>query len=154
MGNLGTGKVRGMKWMSHAQMVLCLDEYFGRETSQSLIHPTMLSAPTISILGQDPNRTHRINANSFQQHAITTINGFQYAAFYSSPHAAKPSTCYVNLSRRPILQTNGSKGAGPWETLIFEDYEQTVDDGHNTISIGVCRGDGTVHVAFDHHCDG
>jgi hypothetical protein len=113
----------------------------------------MLPAPTISILGQDPNRAHRINANSFQQHAITTINSFQYAAFYTSPNPAKPSTCYINLARRPIVQTRFSNDVGRWETLLFEDYEQTVDDGHNTISIGVCRGDGTVHVAFDHHCD-
>lgn len=37
--------------------------------------------------------------------------------------------------------------------LSFSDYEQLVDDGHNTISIGVCRGDGSIHLAFDHHCD-
>jgi hypothetical protein len=36
---------------------------------------------------------------------------------------------------------------------VFDDYEQRSDDGHNTISVGVCKGDGTVHVAFDHHCD-
>lgn len=110
----------------------------------------MLSAPSISILGQDPSRKHRINANSFQQHAITTVNGFQYVAFYVDiPEENKKGACYANLARRQTV----SGATSAWETLGFEDYEQTVDDGHNTISIGVCKGDGTVHLAFDHHCD-
>ncbi|RAL63133.1 hypothetical protein DID88_004215 [Monilinia fructigena] len=105
--------------------------------------------PTISILGQDPKRRHRINANSFQQNAITTVNGWQYAAFYTDhPASAKPNTCVINLGRRKVQSTHLK-----WEMLTFSDYEQVVDDGHNTISIGVCRGDGSIHLAFDHHCD-
>lgn len=106
----------------------------------------------VSILGQDPDRIHRINANSFQQNAIVTVNGWQYASFYTGKlDQKKTGTIFVNLSRRRVdhnLEQDSS-----WETLMFDDYEQRVDDGHNTISIGVCRGDGTVHVAFDHHCD-
>ena len=33
-------------------------------------------------------------------------------------------------------------------TLVFRDYKQTQDNGHNTISVGVCKGDGTIHVAM------
>lgn len=107
----------------------------------------MLSDPNISILGQDPDRAHRINANSFQQQAITSINGFQYAGFYTDvPH--QKGACYANISRR-----QSTSGVNDWETVTFEDYSQVVDDGHNTISLGVCRGDGTVHLGFDHHCD-
>ncbi|KAK2786616.1 hypothetical protein FQN53_006320 [Emmonsiellopsis sp. PD_33] len=96
------------------------------------------------------NRQHRINANSFQQNTILSYNGWQYAAFYheankdtidGSPRAA----FVVNIRRRQSSET--------WETLMFKDYEQTADDGHNTISIGICEGDGTVHVSFDMHCD-
>jgi hypothetical protein len=106
----------------------------------------------ISILGQDPNRIHRINANSFQQNAIVTVNGWQYASFYTEQLSQKKTgAIFVNLTRRRV--DRNLKKDSSWETLIFDDYEQTVDDGHNTLSIGVCRGDGTVHVAFDHHCD-
>lgn len=55
----------------------------------------------------------------------------------------------VNLGRRKILASSYSE----WEILSFPDYEQVADDGHNTISIGVCRGDGSIHLTFDHHCD-
>lgn len=106
--------------------------------------------PRISILAQDPKRTHRINANSFQQNAITTVNGWQYVAFYTDHSApTKPNACMVNLGRRKVLSSTHSQ----WETMSFSDYEQVVDDGHNTISIGICKGDGSIHLAFDHHCD-
>lgn len=109
----------------------------------------MLQTPLVSVLGQDPDRKHRINANSFQQNAITTVNGWQYVGFYtSSTQEGNKSICYANLGRRQPTANEAS-----WETLTFEDYEQAVDDGHNTISIGVCRGDGTIHIAYDHHCD-
>jgi len=110
----------------------------------------ILEKPLISLLGHDPDRTHRINASSFQQNAITTLNGWQYAAFYTESRQNAKRTCHVNLGRR---QVEPVEVVGTWQTFTFEDYEQTVDDGHNTISIGVCRGDGTIHVAFDHHCD-
>lgn len=112
-----------------------------------------LQKPTISILGRDPSREHRINANSFQQNAITTVNGWQYVAFYTEAGLDESGSCYVNLSRRQIFPGEVVVEVGDWETLTFKDYAQTHDDGHNTVSIGICRGDGTIHMAFDHHCD-
>jgi hypothetical protein len=114
----------------------------------------MLKDPVVSVLGKDPNRVHRINANSFQQNAITTIKGWQYAAFYTDEiKGEKKDGCSVNLARRQILPSGTLETTGAWHTFLFEDYKQTVDDGHNTISIGICKGDGTIHVAFDHHCN-
>jgi hypothetical protein len=109
---------------------------------------------TISFLGQDPDRKHRINANSFQQNALTTVNGWQYAAFYTDVfESEKAGKCHVNLARRKISPSDIPCAIGAWETLTLDDYDQSTDDGHNTISIGVCKGDGTIHIAFDHHCD-
>jgi hypothetical protein len=114
----------------------------------------MLDDPIISVLGKDPTRKHRINANSFQQNAITTINGWQYAAFYTDEiKGDKGDGCYMNLARSQVAQAGIPDQTRGWETFLFEDYNQTVDDGHNTISVGVCKGDGTIHIAFDHHCD-
>ncbi|RDL34554.1 uncharacterized protein BP5553_07682 [Venustampulla echinocandica] len=113
----------------------------------------MLNAPAINRLGQDPGRAHRINANSFQQNAITTVKGWQYVAFYTEDKGDPSNGCYVNLARRKVGPLGLRREEEGWEVLTFEDYKQVVDDGHNTISIGVCRGDGTIHIAFDHHCD-
>jgi hypothetical protein len=111
-----------------------------------------LEEPRTTTLGQDPNREHRINANSFQQNAIITVGAWQYATFYTSKEQQNgDGALYVNLARRRVGET--AQNAEGWEVLTFKDYEQVTDDGHNTISIGVCKGDGTIHVAFDHHCD-
>lgn len=110
--------------------------------------PAILSDPKVAILGPDPPRMHRINANSFQQHALVTANGWQYAALWAPKSPGGSGACSLTLGRR-----NVDADAAGWEFLTFGDYEQTVDDGHNTISIGVCLGDGTVHLSFDHHCD-
>ncbi|MBK8580643.1 MAG: BNR-4 repeat-containing protein [Flavobacteriales bacterium] len=44
-------------------------------------------------------------------------------------------------------------GASTWETIIFNDYLKTSADSHNGIGIGICPGDGTIHLAFDNHND-
>lgn len=113
-----------------------------------------LEPPTVSILGPKPARKHRINACSYQQNALTTVNGLQYAAFYTEVNGSgeQERHCLVNIARRNVID-EGKHQSAEWSTLTFEDYQQTTDDGHNTISIGVCEGDGTIHVAFDHHCD-
>ncbi len=41
----------------------------------------------------------------------------------------------------------------PWETIRFTDYLFESHDAHNTISMGICPNDGTIHLAFDHHGD-
>ena len=112
----------------------------------------MLKETTV-ILAKDPDRVHRINANSFQQNAITTVNGWQYTAFYTDAiNGEGPGICHVNVSRRMICASDAPGPSQTWVNLALDDYNQSVDDGHNTISIGVCKGDGTIHLAFDHHC--
>ncbi|KAI1632501.1 hypothetical protein F4809DRAFT_656286 [Biscogniauxia mediterranea] len=108
----------------------------------------LLADPCVSVLGPDPvHRKCAINGYAFQQDAIQSCNGWQYSCFYSSlPGGAEPEPLYVHLSRRKLPH-------GRWETLVFDDYPQTTDDGHNTVQLGVCPGDGTIHLSYDHHCD-
>ncbi|KAI5865765.1 hypothetical protein GGS23DRAFT_354012 [Durotheca rogersii] len=112
----------------------------------------MLADPTVSILGSDPaHRNCVLNGNAFQQDAIRSFGGWQYACFYSSLASSdgdvgKREPLYVHVSRRKLP-------GGPWETLVLKDYPQTTDDGHNTVQLGICPGDGTIHLSYDHHCD-
>ncbi|KAL2840279.1 hypothetical protein BJY01DRAFT_21036 [Aspergillus pseudoustus] len=105
--------------------------------------------PTITTLGLDPSqRAHILNGNAFQQDAILSFAGWQYVVFYSpKPESPAHKVVYVNLARRKLPD-------GVWEQMIFEDYEQTADDGHNTVQMGICPGDGTIHLSYDHHCGG
>jgi hypothetical protein len=78
-----------------------------------------------------------LNGESFQQDGIVSYNGYQYAAFWNS-------TRHMVVARRALP-------SGAWSTLEFTDYSLSADDAHNTISIGLCPGDGTLHLSFDHH---
>ena len=78
-----------------------------------------------------------INGKSFQQDAIVSHNGYQYVGYYGGDRD-------VCLARRKLP-------SGKWEILRFQDYNFKSNDAHNTISIGICPKDGTIHVAFDHH---
>jgi hypothetical protein len=78
-----------------------------------------------------------LNGESFQQDGIVSYAGYQYAAFWNTAR-------HVVLARRELP-------SGTWSALEFSDYTNTEGDAHNTISIGICPGDGTLHLAFDHH---
>lgn len=109
----------------------------------------MLSAPRITTLDVDPSlRAHVLNGNTFQQDAILSFVGWQYAVFYRpKPNRPSHKVLLVHLARRKLA-------GGEWKQILFEDYEQTADDGHNTVQMGICPGNGTIHLSFDHHCNG
>ncbi|KAH9895855.1 hypothetical protein C8Q73DRAFT_689790 [Cubamyces lactineus] len=109
------------------------------------VHAASLRVVDISTLGQDPQTVNRLNGESFQQDALVTFNGYQYAAFYVDD-ANNASVRHPSLARRALL---GQSTA--WESFSFMDYNQTDDDGHDVISLGISHGDGTLHIGFDQH---
>ncbi|KAH8105273.1 hypothetical protein BXZ70DRAFT_887078 [Cristinia sonorae] len=112
----------------------------------SLIIPTVVGFKFLesTTLGPDPRTINRLNGESFQQDPLVTFNGFQYAVLWEEDtHNA--SIRRPSVARRPL--DNRTK----WEKFTFIDYNQTSDDGHNVISLGISRGDGTLHLGFDQH---
>ncbi|KAJ3454145.1 hypothetical protein MRS44_018039 [Fusarium solani] len=107
----------------------------------------MLPEPIVTVLGNDSSyRVKYLNGNTFQQDAIATFQGWQYAAYYSPLESRSDNALFVHVARRRLPSQE-------WERLVFEDYEQTADDPHNTVQLGICPGDGTIHLSYDHHCD-
>lgn len=78
-----------------------------------------------------------INGLSFQQDAVLTHGDYQYVGYYNAARQ-------VCLARRKLP-------TGDWQVIRFADYDFKSNDAHNTISIGICAADGTIHIAFDHH---
>ncbi|RKS09044.1 putative BNR repeat neuraminidase [Nocardiopsis sp. Huas11] len=77
-----------------------------------------------------------VNNGSYQQSGIITHGDHQYAAWYTeSRHAV--------LARRDL-------GGGDWQTLELP-HRLSVDDSHNSISLGVSDEDRSLHVAMDTH---
>ncbi len=80
-----------------------------------------------------------INNRVFQQDIVTSHGNRQYVAYYNDDR-------HVCLARRELP-------AGTWEIIEFTDYTMTSVDSHNIVSLGIATGDGTLHLAFDHHVD-
>jgi hypothetical protein len=57
---------------------------------------------------------------------------------------------YYDGSRRVCLARR-ELPEGDWNIIRFVDYDFQSNDAHNTISMGICPKDGTIHLAFDHH---
>ncbi|GAA1293551.1 BNR repeat-containing protein [Saccharothrix xinjiangensis] len=76
-----------------------------------------------------------VNNNSFQQDAVLTHAGRQYATWYTAGRHAV-------VARRPL--------GGAWEHVVLP-HRLQVDDSHNVISLGISPVDGTLHVAMDTH---
>ncbi|KAH7910670.1 hypothetical protein BJ138DRAFT_1152356 [Hygrophoropsis aurantiaca] len=119
---------------------------------------TVAKSPSVTILstttlGPDPQTVNRLNGESFQQDALTSFNGYQYAVFWMAD-TGNASVRHACVSRRALSgqgSVNGNDTAGEWDTLMLMDYEQVDDDGHDIISLGISHGDGTLHLSFDQH---
>jgi len=78
-----------------------------------------------------------INGLAFQQDAVVSHKNHQYVAYYDAGRR-------VCLARRKLPGKQ-------WSVVRFADYQFKSNDAHNTISLGICPKDGTIHLAFDHH---
>jgi hypothetical protein len=77
-----------------------------------------------------------VNNASYQQSAILSHAGYQYAAWYTASRAAV-------VGRRKLP-------SGPWETAVLP-HQLSTNDSHNSISLGISPTDGRLHVAMDTH---
>ena len=78
-----------------------------------------------------------INGKSYQRMPIETYKGWQYVTYYDPQR-------HVCIGRRKLPD-------GIWELIQFKDYLFEGNDNHNVTVLGISQGDGTIHLAFDHH---
>ncbi len=77
-----------------------------------------------------------VNNNSFQQGAILSYAGYQYATWYTADR-------YATIARRQLP-------GGAWAKVTLA-HALSTDDSHNVISIGISPADGRLHIAMDTH---
>ena len=100
----------------------------------AMIGDSLIDAEALTIQG---GFGQCINGLSFQQDAVITCAAHQYVAYYDGNRR-------LCLGRRELPK-------GRWRIIRFADYDFQSNDAHNTISMGICPKDGTIHLAFDHH---
>jgi len=81
-----------------------------------------------------------VNNSSFQQDAVLTHGGHQYATWYTADRSPV-------IARRAFSPEGGH---GEWKSVTLP-HTLSRDDSHNTISLGVSPEDGRLHVALDTH---
>jgi hypothetical protein len=84
-------------------------------------------------------KTKWITLHGKHTDAIAYHEGWQYVGYYNGARQ-------VCLARRKLP-------GGKWEIIRFKDYKWKKNDPHNAITVGIAPGDGTIHMAFDHHVD-
>jgi hypothetical protein len=92
-----------------------------------------------------------INGLAFQFDAITTFQGWQYAAYYVKDPSAGKSPYYAAIARRKL--PDGQWQIANLKSCTFRNglVKGVPDDAHNVISIGICPNDGTIHISWDMH---
>ncbi|QDU83219.1 hypothetical protein Pla163_03170 [Planctomycetes bacterium Pla163] len=83
------------------------------------------------------------NGAAHAHDTIVSHAGWQYVAYWDAQRR-------LAVARRDL---GGAVDAGAWQILAFDDYAIPGEDAHNTVNVGICPGDGTLHLAFDHHGD-
>ena len=78
-----------------------------------------------------------INGKSYQQMPLDTYKGWQYTTYYDQKQR-------LSIARRKLP-------GGSWQVIHFDDYLFKSNDNHNVTVLGICRKDGTIHLAFDIH---
>jgi len=114
----------------------CLHADDGTLIHDSIIDPLAHNFPTVSF------SVATVHGVTFQQDGLTTYKGWQYATYYQGN--SSNGTGKVAVARRPLPN-------GIWETLVLNDYTFSTTDSHNDVVLGICPGDGSIHLSFDHH---
>ena len=87
-----------------------------------------------------------MNGNSFETDTLTTLNGYQYTAYWKTVVTGGVTSGDLALARRPI-------GSSTWTSFTLTNTKITngPNDAHDIASIGIDPKDGTVHVVYDLH---
>lgn len=118
--------------MTAAVLAAALTTPAAAQPGVSLVADTLLDASALYFVSYDGV----VNNNSFQQNAILTYQGRQYATWYTASRNAV-------IARRTV-------GGTRWETVVLP-HRLSTNDSHNVISLGISPQDGTIHVAMDTH---
>ncbi|WP_269520512.1 BNR-4 repeat-containing protein [Alteromonas sp. BMJM2] len=75
-----------------------------------------------------------------------TYNGYQYVIYYT----AKDRGGYGDLFAEVVVARRKVTGHD-WQYSTLPVYRLTSDDAHNRQAIEISKGDGVIHISFDHH---
>jgi hypothetical protein len=69
---------------------------------------------------------------------ITSFNNYQYISYYESDGS-------LVVARKKMIDK------AEWEKSVVQGYKIKSQDRHNKIAMEISKGDGVIHLSFDHH---
>ena len=115
------------------------------------LHDTVID-PRGMVLAPGAPYGRNVNGLPFVADALVSLNGYQYSSYWAvSP--ADGNAGHVAVARRKLPD-------GKWQVIDLpgSEFRNGLDaktklpwDAHNVVSLGLCVGDGSLHVSYDHH---
>lgn len=76
--------------------------------------------------------------NGAMEGSGVTYRNYQYVSYYEANGD-------ILIARRKL------NPEGAWAKIVLQNYKVKSQDRHNKVAIAISQGDGTIHLAFDHH---
>jgi BNR repeat-containing family member len=76
-----------------------------------------------------------------------SYKGWQYVIYYTGRDRSQPQ----GIGSSDVVIARRKLGGFKWQRSTLKGYRVISDDAHNRQTIGIASGDGTIHIAFDHH---
>jgi hypothetical protein len=103
----------------------------------------IISSDIITQTGYCSDGTDRQNNGVRRFHGpmeakIISFNNYQYISYYEANGDIVIARKKINID-------------SDWEKSIIQGYQIKSEDRHNKIALSISKGDGVIHIAFDHH---
>lgn len=107
-------------------------------SKSELIYRNKLTDAAYCSDGSDRAKNGTPRFNGAMEGRGITYKNYQYVSYYESNGE-------IIIARRKL------KPEGVWTKSVLQDYKIKSQDRHNKVAIAISEGDGTIHLAFDHH---
>ncbi|WP_448248796.1 BNR-4 repeat-containing protein [Thalassotalea agariperforans] len=111
-----------------------------------LLNSSLLVSQSHNSDGSDRAKNGKVRFTGPLGAQAVTYKGYQYAIYYTAKNQGGPGDFFgeVVVARRKA-------GTDDWQHATLPAYRLTSDDAHNRQTIAISKGDGVIHIAFDHH---
>ncbi|WP_371193803.1 BNR-4 repeat-containing protein [Glaciecola sp. SC05] len=111
-----------------------------------LSQQSMLTAASHTSDGSDRARNGKPMFQGPLGASAISYNGYQYVIYYSARDRGGFGDFFAE-----VIIARRKEGSDKWQHSTLPVYRVTSHDAHNRASIAISRGDGAIHISFDHH---
>ncbi|MDF7823487.1 BNR-4 repeat-containing protein [Pontiellaceae bacterium B12227] len=128
-------------------VLLCLSGIGSASAQVQFLEESTVTTEGLYFYYADGSKAYHYNPNiSPRGDCVSVVNGYMFFGWYKG-----------GMSNRNLMISRKKIGSGNWVTVELPHQNTLIGadwgDSHKTISVGVSKIDGTVHIFYDHHND-